>query len=137
MKETMKVSRVDTGVITVMEPANLQHLQDFLANAKKDYLLKSDSTALENLKRIFEINTDDQLFEEAFPEEELRNTLDDMGISYKELRTRLIPNCAKKAHDMLVHQSRLAGNAEEESPEHIALRRDLCQAAEIAMTPPF
>lgn len=134
----MEKAKVDTGMATIMEPhADVQHLQDFLANARKDYPLRTDPNILRKFKVVFESNADDQRFHEIFPEEELRDVLSKRGMSYKELRSHLIPSCARKMHDMLSRQMRSVNDMETSSPQHFAICRDLCQAAEKAMTSPL
>lgn len=133
----MKKAKVDTGMPTVMEAdASVQHLQDLLANARRSYPFEADLATLEDLKKIFEANADDRLFQEIFPKGELRCALDKRGMSYGELRTRLIPNCARKIHDMLNRQLRLS-DMETAEPKRFAMYRELCQAAKEAMTPSF
>jgi len=71
-----------------------------------------------------------------FPKEVLGDALDKAGMGYKELRTRLIPNCARKVYDMLSRQLR-SPDTEKFSPRRLAICRDLCEAAKAAMTPSF
>lgn len=134
--ENAKV-KTDAVVPNIMETdMGIPYLQDFLANARRGYPLENDLSVLEDFKRILETNADDQLFQEVFPKEVLGDALDKAGMGYKELRTRLIPNCARKVYDMLSRQLR-SPDTEKFSPRRLAICRDLCEAAKAAMTPSF
>lgn len=113
----------------------VQYAKTFLADARKDYPLKADQAALENLQTLFEANMDEQLFHKVFPEEMLGTILDRHGMSYKEFRTHLIPSCARKVRDMLNRQLSPT-EADNISSERLMTCTDLCRAAEKAAIAP-
>jgi len=124
----------DIMVATVDTHEDIQFLQDFLANARRDFFLTAGLAELNRLRRLLEAGTDDQLFDEVFPEEEVRDFTNERGkkISYAGLR-RTVLRCSHKAYDMLCRSKKKSRELEAASPERVAVCMDIASMLRAAV----
>lgn len=106
----MKKSNTNLTITITEGCQNIQFLLDFLANAKRDYLIIAELDQIEKLQQLLETGANNQLFEQTFPQQDIDNFLDRHGrpLAYvhgnknSHIRYHIIPHCARKAYDMLV-----------------------------------
>lgn len=138
----MRKSNTNLTIPTTEGGWNIAFLLDFLANAKKNYLLVTEIDQLEKLQRLLLASTDDQAFAEVFPQKDIDDFLDEHGkpLAYvrgdkgTHLRNHVIPHCARKAYDMLI-SAHSANELNDVDVERFAACDSLYDAAVVVAKP--